>query len=364
MATNNFLPFSPTDTGTNLLSQSDYSVAPDRTIGNQPGVASSKLVNKALRQSAFIISQLSQYLSDKTGTDLLDDANTAKLLAQFNAALLPLPQNITTFTASGNYVAQIYFFIASGSATVGATYTNNGVTYTVAATVASGTMIKMTGNGYPTVSGTLTKASGTGDATLTFYARRVPVQLRVQLTGGGGGGSGGASGTNTGALGSNGTNSTFGSTLLVANAGQAGTVANYNSGPGGTASLGTGVVGTALTGNRGGNGVVTGGQGGSSPFGQGGIGGYTGSSTGLTPSVTNSGAGGGGGGNQTGTNAGGGGGAGGYADGLISGSTLAATFAIVIGTGGAFGAGGAGSPAGSNGGAGSDGRCVVTESYQ
>jgi len=48
MATNNFLPFSPTDTGTNLLTQVEYAAATDRTIGNQPGVASSKLNNKAI----------------------------------------------------------------------------------------------------------------------------------------------------------------------------------------------------------------------------------------------------------------------------------------------------------------------------
>ncbi len=83
---NNILPFCPTDTGTNLLTQAEYVAASDRTNGNQPGVASSKLVNKAIRQSAFISSQIAQYISDKTGSSVLDDGDTATLLAIMVAA--------------------------------------------------------------------------------------------------------------------------------------------------------------------------------------------------------------------------------------------------------------------------------------
>ncbi len=63
------------------------------------------------------------------------------------------------------------FTVTSANATAGATYTNNGKTYTVLDTIASGTTLKMsctTGN--PLASGTLTKATGTGDATITFSA--------------------------------------------------------------------------------------------------------------------------------------------------------------------------------------------------
>jgi hypothetical protein len=63
-----------------------------------------------------------------------------------------------------------FFTISSGSATAGATYTNNGATFTVTSTVASGTKLICTRSGLPAESGTLTKASGTGDATLTFSA--------------------------------------------------------------------------------------------------------------------------------------------------------------------------------------------------
>lgn len=62
------------------------------------------------------------------------------------------------------------FTISSGNATLGATYTNNGNTYTVAKTVAAGLSVIMAGPAAPTASGTLTKSAGTGDASLTFSA--------------------------------------------------------------------------------------------------------------------------------------------------------------------------------------------------
>ena len=60
--------------------------------------------------------------------------------------------------------------VTSANATINATYTNNGVTFTVLATIASATTLLLSGPGAPTASGTLTKASGTGDTTITFSA--------------------------------------------------------------------------------------------------------------------------------------------------------------------------------------------------
>jgi len=109
MATNNFLPFSPTDTGTNLLTQVEYAAATDRTIGNQPGVASSKLNNKALRQSAFITSQLAQWLSNVIDQNVLDDADTAALLAQFYTGFSP---------SVVNSVGNLAVTVSAGSVTI------------------------------------------------------------------------------------------------------------------------------------------------------------------------------------------------------------------------------------------------------
>lgn len=68
-------------------------------------------------------------------------------------------------------VEYVYSFtVSSANATAGATYTNNGVTFTVESTIASATTLVAYASGIPTASGTLTKVSGTGDSTITFSA--------------------------------------------------------------------------------------------------------------------------------------------------------------------------------------------------
>ncbi len=78
------------------------------------------------------------------------------------------------------------FTVTSASALAGATYTNNGHTYTVTTTLSSGTTLVATGDaGLPQTSGTLTKASGTGDSTITFSAVSSPgldVSIRENIT--------------------------------------------------------------------------------------------------------------------------------------------------------------------------------------
>ena len=359
---NNFLTFAPTDTGTNLLTQGEYAIAPDRTNGNQPGVASSKLNNKAIRQSAFVVSQVAEYVSVQTGTDTLDDADTAKFLAQVTASFSPLAPTLTNYlSGSGTHNLTYGFFILTGSATVGATYTNNSVTFTVKATVASAKFVLMSGNGAPALSGTLTKASGTGDATLTFYARRAPVALEIIMVGGGGGGSG--SGTATIGSGGNGGDTTFGTALLSAGGGLGGvgaTAGTPSGGSGGSASLGTGPVGVVILGGKGqGAGLQTtlnsgqpaGGSGAASYFGGAGGGGAQGAAAGTGGSA-NSGAGGGGagGGNVASFFAGSGGGAGGFITATIVSPT--GSYAYSVGAAGAAGTAGASGGAGGPGGTG------------
>lgn len=62
------------------------------------------------------------------------------------------------------------FTVTSASATIGALYTNNGATFTVIETITGGTTLKCSSPFAPTATGTLTKSSGTGDATITFSA--------------------------------------------------------------------------------------------------------------------------------------------------------------------------------------------------
>ena len=111
----------------------------------------------------------------------------------------PTVQRFTTTGTTTGYL----FFVSSANATVGATYTNNGVTFTVLNTIAAGTQLFTTSAGAPLASGTLTKASGTGDATITFsgdvaLATYTPTAgtkfIKVALIGGGGGSGGNAAG--------------------------------------------------------------------------------------------------------------------------------------------------------------------------
>ncbi len=357
--TNDFLPFCPDDLGTNLESQSDYLADAARTDGNSSGVASSKLINKALRQPSYVVSQLAQFISNFTSTSVLDDAEPAKLLAQMNAALsflAPLP-TVLTATGSHTYNLPYVFFTGSANATATATYSDGATVFTVQATVASGTQIIATGAAAPVASGTLTKTGGTGDATITFYAVRAPVALRCVLVGAGGSG-GSAGGTSN--TGNAGTASTVNSTLLIANPGAGGgSESSQVGGAGGSATIGAGPVGLGIAGSTGGcTGVGAtaqsgGGNGGTSALGGSGGGGIN--SAGAS-AAANSGSGGGGGSGGVTGGGGGGGGSGAFIDVLIT--TLLSTYTIVIGT---KGSGPAGTVAAGNGG---DGICMMTALYQ
>lgn len=89
-------------------------------------------------------------------TVMAEPNTTAKLFD----SLLTKVSSVQTYT----------FTVTSANATAGATYTNNSVTFTVSTTITAQTTLVMTGSGAPTTSGTLTKVSGTGDATITFSA--------------------------------------------------------------------------------------------------------------------------------------------------------------------------------------------------
>lgn len=356
MATNEILEFCETDNGTNLISQSGYLASTDRISGNKPGTANAQIVNKALRQSAFVSSQIAQLASDTTGADISDDADTVKLLGQLTATLSVLAPITTVYTTgTGTFKRTFYFYVNSGSAVANATYTNNTFTFTISTTASGQNVIKATGAGVPQAQGTLIKASGTGDTSIDFFAVKSAKYLEVLAVGSGGGGQGSGSG---GGNGSNGNNTTFGTSLIVASGGLSG----GNNGTGGAAALGTGPLGLAIVGGFGG---LPGGESDGSLTVFGGAGGSTilgsGNNASNSP-VANSGAGGGGAtfaGGGFGGFPGIGGGGGGSVKAFIS-SPLA-TYNFQIGTGGTGGAAGS---HGSVGGIGSDGIIQVTEYFQ
>lgn len=78
---------------------------------------------------------------------------------------------LANLTAPVNDTGGVYYFTTGASnASVGATFTNNSATFTVLVTNAGGTTVICSGTGTPSASGTLTKTSGTGDATIAFSA--------------------------------------------------------------------------------------------------------------------------------------------------------------------------------------------------
>ncbi len=277
--------------------------------------------------------------------------------------LSPFAPSVQTFASgSGTYNLDYTFTITSGSATAAATYTNNSVTFTVYSTVASATRVVMSGSGPPLTSGTLTKASGTGDATITFSAFNAPLYLKVKAAGGGGGGAGTGTGATNGGAGGN---TTFGSSLLTANGGAGAlTPANGDStAAGGTATVASPAVKIfALSGGDGTSGdivnLTSGVGGGSNPLGGAGGGGI-GTVAAGSAGQTNTGGGGGGGGGNTSVTGGSSGGAGGYLDAMVI--SPSATYSYAIGAAGTAGAGGTG---GFGGGAGGSGVVTVEEYYQ
>ena len=188
-------------------------------------------------------------------------SNTASPPTWANNSATPWTQ--TRLTAMGSTVG--YVFVQSGgtvAATAGATYTNNGHTYTVITTVSGGdpftsTYIWTTGASAPQADAacpcTLTKSGGGGDATIVFDTSQtlatytVPASvagIRVMALGAGGGAGGANSAASNAAAGGGGAGGGWSSKIMTVTPG---TVYYYSLGAAGTggAAAGNGVNGKA-----------------------------------------------------------------------------------------------------------------------
>jgi hypothetical protein len=106
-------------------------------------------------------------LSGRGGLDPRTGETWSQLLLNSSGTLAFSPTTNSTFDWDGS----LTFTVTSASVTAGATYTNNSQTFTVVTTISSGTTLTVTATGSPSgTSGTLTKASGTGDATISYTA--------------------------------------------------------------------------------------------------------------------------------------------------------------------------------------------------
>lgn len=233
-----------------------------------------------------------------TGTRLAN-GTSGQVLQSSGTTVAPTWATLTAptqqkFTATGTTTGY-WFTVTSANATVAATYTNNTNTFTVLTTISSGTRLFCSGASAPQSSGTLTKATGTGDSTITFSAA-VPLAtyttpagckaISIKGVGGGGGGGGMATAaTSGGGGGGGGAGSTFTKFIASpagsyfysvgaggaggssgANDGIAGVLTSFNTtvlagggagGRGSTASLNTIYMGT---GGQGAGGVASGGD--------------------------------------------------------------------------------------------------------
>lgn len=86
MAANNILAYAQGG-GANVLSQADYLADAQRPIGNQPGIARSAFVNKALRQAIVMARGLAQFLADNQGTDVDDTLLEAAISTMMSNAV-------------------------------------------------------------------------------------------------------------------------------------------------------------------------------------------------------------------------------------------------------------------------------------
>ncbi len=94
--------------------------------------------------------------------------------------------NPTTVYIFGNAIRTAYtFIVTAANATQGAVYSNNGGLFGVTATIAGATTLVTQGSNTlsPAASGTLTKVSGTGDATITFSSVTSFINTRASIQG-------------------------------------------------------------------------------------------------------------------------------------------------------------------------------------
>lgn len=302
-------------------------------------------------------------------------SNGSTWSSQPNSALTLTAPSVRRFTATGTTTGYLFTISTSSTVAVGDTYTNNGNTYTVlgALTAQTGQVLFMSQAAAPLASGTLTRATGAGTASITYTSNvplatytpptsPAPLWVEIEMTGGGGGG--GAASTTSG-IGTAGTVSIFGANIINCGAGGPGdsNAATAGGGTGGTATVassGTVQIVRADSGpfGQGSQSPVSsvGGQGGSNAFGGAGAGGFGGAQAGKA-AIANTGAGGGGGGGNASGGGGAGGGAGGYAKVIMS--SLATSYPYIVGVKGL-----GGSPGITAGGNGADGIIIIKEFYQ
>lgn len=134
---NDFLVFGG-GAGANVVTQSAWAALGARTAGFSSGVAQSAQLNKAWRQSSIMAAVLGQFITDRTGQDVLDDGTTATILANLKLSAAAVNGDgaktfsVAASAASGHAVNQSQvlgvgqsFTDVKASRAFGTTYTNS-----------------------------------------------------------------------------------------------------------------------------------------------------------------------------------------------------------------------------------------------
>ncbi len=100
--------------GANVLTQAEYLALAALSTGFTSGKASSKEVNKALRQATLVAAALAQFVSDQGNVDVLDDGNVAglaaKLITALNKTSQPLDSTLTSLAGLAAGANQLPYF--------------------------------------------------------------------------------------------------------------------------------------------------------------------------------------------------------------------------------------------------------------